>query len=187
MNLIDKILKSSKHDKSFLSFWIYSDNETFWLGQVIDFNEENIIMQHYTRYGKKDGIIVIKKSDIISIDINDEYAKAMAYIIENNIDISTETDLNLNLNFNKNWQFETLKKIKGNYDFISSIEINNNYYSGFIKDVDKENFLINLIGKLGEDEGFTMFKVEDITHFKINDFDNRKRLFLYKLKKEQNI
>ena len=179
MNLIDKILKSSKLNKKFLSFWVYSDEETFWFGQVIDYNKENIIIQHYTRYGKKDGIIIIKKSDIISIDINDDYSKAMTYIIENSIEISDENNFNLSFNFKENWQFELLKQIEGNYDFISSIEINNSYYSGFVEEVDKENFTFNLIGKSGEDEGLTMFKVEDITHFKINDIDNRKRLLLY--------
>ena len=178
MNLIDKILKSSKLNKKFLSFWVYSDEETFWFGQVIDYNKENIIIQHYTRYGKKDGIIIIKKSDIISIDINDDYSKAMTYIIENSIEISDENNFNLSFNFKENWQFELLKQIEGNYDFISSIEINNSYYSGFVEEVDKENFTFNLIGKSGEDEGLTMFKVEDITHFKINDIDNRKRLLL---------
>ena len=38
--------------------------------------------------------------------------------------------------------------------------------------------------KSGEDEGLTMFKVEDITHFKINDIDNRKRLLLYNWRKK---
>jgi len=179
MNLIDKVLKSSKLNKKFLSFWIYSDEETFWFGQVIDYNKENIIIQHYTRYGKKDGVIIIKKSDIQSIDINDDYSKAMTYFIENSIDISDEKKFNLNFNFKESWQFETLKQIEGNHDFISSIEINNSYYSGFVEEVDKENFTINLIGKSGQDEGITMFKVEDITHFKINDIDNRKRLLLY--------
>ncbi len=184
MNLIDKILKSSKLNKKFLSFWVYSDEETFWFGQVIDYNKENIIIQHYTRYGKKDGIIIIKKSDIISIDINDDYSKAMTYIIENSIEISDENNFNLSFNFKENWQFELLKQIEGNYDFISSIEINNSYYSGFVEEVDKENFTFNLIGKSGEDEGLTMFKVEDITHFKINDIDNRKRLLLYNWRKK---
>lgn len=184
MNLIDKILKSSKLNKKFLSFWVYSDEETFWYGQVIDYNKENIIIQHYTRYGKKDGIIIIKKSDIISIDINDDYSKAMTYIIENSIEISDENNFNLSFNFKENWQFELLKQIEGNYDFISSIEINNSYYSGFVEEVDKENFTFNLIGKSGEDEGLTMFKVEDITHFKINDIDNRKRLLLYNWRKK---
>ena len=77
-----------------------------------------------------------------------------------------------------------IKQIEGNYDFISSIEINNSYYSGFVEEVDKENFTFNLIGKSGEDEGLTMFKVEDITHFKINDIDNRKRLLLYNWRKK---
>ena len=184
MNLIDKILKSSKLNKKFLSFWVYSDEETFWFGQVIDYNKENIIIQHYTRYGKKDGIIIIKKSDIISIDINDDYSKAMTYIIENSIEISDENNFNLSFNFKENWQFELLKQIEGNYDFISSIEINNSYYSGFVEEVDKENFTFNLIGKSGEDEGLTMFKVEDITHFKFNDIDNRKRLLLYNWRKK---
>lgn len=186
MNLIDKILDESKQNKSFLSFWIYSDDETFWFGQVIDYNEENIVIQHYTRYGKKDGVIIIKKIDIMSIDINDDYSKAMKYMIENSVDISDEKDLSLTFDFTENWQFETLKKIEGKYNFITSIEINNNYFSGFVEEVDNENFTFNLIGKSGENEGLTMFKIDDISHFKINDIDNRKRLLLYNWKHKQS-
>lgn len=39
MNLITKILLSSKEEGQFLSIWNYEDEE-FWFGQVLDFNDK---------------------------------------------------------------------------------------------------------------------------------------------------
>jgi len=39
------------------------------------------------------------------------------------------------------------------------------------------------VGKMGEDLGISILKIEDITSIQIDDIDNRKRNLLYKWRK----
>lgn len=53
MDLFTKMLLDSKENDKFLCLYEYSDDDKFWFGKVIDFNEEIIIFQHYTKFGRR--------------------------------------------------------------------------------------------------------------------------------------
>lgn len=184
MEIITKILERSKLNKELLGLWKYNEEDSFWCGYIIDYNETLIKIQHYTKYGKPDGIIIAQLANIKSVDFDDDYAKAMQVVIDYADEIEKETNFYINLSENDNWDFEIIKKLEGNFDILSSIEISNSdYFSGFITEVTETDFIIRCVGKMGEDEGSVIYKIEDITGFKINDIDNRKRCLLYKWRK----
>ena len=70
MDLFTKMLLDSKENDRFLCLYEYSDDDKFWFGKVIDFNEEIIIFQHYTKFGKKEGKIILRRSMISEIDFD---------------------------------------------------------------------------------------------------------------------
>ena len=184
MEIITKILEKSKLNKELLGLWKYNDEDSFWCGYIIDYNETLIKIQHYTKYGKPDGIIIAQLANIKSVDFDDDYAKAMQVVIDYADEIEKEANFDITLSENDNWDFEIIKKLEGNFDILSSIEISNSdYFSGFITEVTETDFIIRCVGKMGEDEGSVIYKIEDITGFKINDIDNRKRCLLYKWRK----
>jgi len=184
MEIITKILERSKLNKELLGLWKYNEEDSFWCGYIIDYNETLIKIQHYTKYGKPDGIIIAQLANIKSVDFDDDYAKAMQVVIDYADEIEKETNFDITLSENDNWDFEIIKKLEGNFDILSSIEISNSdYFSGFITEVTETDFIIRCVGKMGEDEGSVIYKIEDITGFKINDIDNRKRCLLYKWRK----
>lgn len=181
--LID-ILQKSKDNKEIIGIWKYNDEDSFWVGYVKDFNEELVVIQHYTKYGKLDGIIIERIAEIKSIDFNDDYTKSLKYIIENSALLENDNDFNLKLNDSEDWQLEVLKQTEGNKDLMVSVEINgSDYYSGFVLIVSETDFILNMVGKFGEDEGRTIFKIEDVTSFRVNDLDDRKRKLLYNWRK----
>ena len=184
MEIFNKILERSKLNKELLGLWKYNEEDSFWCGHVIDYNETLLKIQHYTKYGKPDGIIIAQLENIKSVDFDDDYAKAMQVVIDYADEIEKETNFDITLSENDNWDFEIIKKLEGNFDILSSIEISNSdYFSGFITEVTETDFIIRCVGKMGEDEGSVIYKIEDITGFKINDIDNRKRCLLYKWRK----
>lgn len=181
MQIFNKIFERSKLNKELLGLWKYNDSDSFWCGYVIDYNETLIKIQHYTKFGKPDGIIIAQIANIISVDFDDDYAKSMQIVIDYSKEIEKEDNINLDLFETEDWDFEIIKKLEGNFNIVSSIEINNsNYYSGFIIEVSETDFVLRCVGKLGEDEGLVIYKIEDVTGFRINDIDNRKRCLLYK-------
>lgn len=184
MSIFYQLLERSKLNKELIGVWKYNDDEAFWCGYVTDFNESLVTIQHYTKYGKPDGIIIAQISNIQSVDFNDDYAKAMQVVIDYSTELEKEDKTHILLSDSDEWQFEVLKQMEGNLAKITSVEINgSDYFSGFVLEVSESDFVLNCIGKLGEDEGSVIYKIEDVTGFRINDIENRKRAMLYKWRK----
>ena len=92
----------------------------------------------------------------------------------------------IELNFDNSEYFYTniLTKFLGEKDIIISIQINNDEYStGYIKEISETDFSMISVGKNGEDFGISLLKIDDITSIQIDDIDNRKRNLLYKWRK----
>ncbi len=82
MSIFNQILERSKLNKELIGLWKYNDAEGFWCGFVVDYNETLVKIQHYTKFGKPDGLIIAQISAIQNVDFNDDYAKAMQVVID---------------------------------------------------------------------------------------------------------
>lgn len=182
MNLIAKTLLASKEKGQFLSIYEYSDDDKFWFGKVVDFNEEIVVLQHYTKFGKQDGKLVLKRSYIKEINFDDDYERAMRYVIEHSCKIDEPKEIILNFNEN-NWQKSVLSQAKMTKDLIVSIEIENNRYSGIVLDIEDEHFILQCIGNNGEDEGKSMFRILDVERVSCDDKNDRRKFLLYEWRK----
>ena len=144
MDLFTKMLLDSKENDKFLCLYEYSDDDKFWFGKVIDFNEEIIIFQHYTKFGKKEGKIVLRRSMISEIDFDNKYSKTMAYVISHRYEIDRKTEIPINCEDTENWRKSFLEQVKNRTDFLTSVKVNGSFYSGFVKETD-EDFLCCIV------------------------------------------
>ena len=170
MDLFTKMLLDSKENDKFLCLYEYSDDDKFWFGKVIDFNEEIIIFQHYTKFGKKEGKIVLRRSMISEIDFDNKYSK---------------TEIPINCENTENWRKSFLEQVKNRTDFLTSVKVNGSFYSGFVKETDEDFFMLHCIGTDGEDKGNIIFRIEDVTEFSFDDREDRKTLMLYQWKSKK--
>lgn len=183
-DIIKEIFEKSKSTKSLIGIWTYTDGDGFWSGYVTDYNDDFVQIQHFTKYGKSDGTIIEQIVNIESIDFEDDYAKCLKYLIENNNELDNEVELLQTLPEGENWQYNYLKHHIGKTNRLVRITVKEEItYSGFIHKLNKENVVLHLLGKLGEDQGFSMFKLNDVTCVRVNDIENRKRLMLHNWKK----
>lgn len=184
MSLLIQQLEKSKQNKELLSFTIYGEDDKFWCGYVVDYSEEFVAIQHFTKFGKKDGIIVHPVEHFETIDFQDEYVKAMECVIDYSDQIYKPNNFNIDFFQSENFYRDVLNQLKNNEDVIVSFEISNSdYYTGYIKEASEIDFVINSVGKDGEDLGMSLFKVQDITSIQIDDVDNRRRNILFKWRK----
>jgi hypothetical protein len=184
MNLILKLLEQSKNTKELLSFTKYRDDDTFWFGYVVDYTEEFIAVQHYSKFGKNDGMIIHPLADFQRIDFNDDYSKAMQCVIDYSDEIYKPTKFEIEFGLNENFYSTILQQFVGKTTCIISIQINNDEFSsGYIDNISENDFVMICVGKMGEDLGMSILKIEDITSIQIDDIDNRKRQLLYKWRK----
>ncbi|MEQ9165039.1 MAG: hypothetical protein RLO12_02180 [Fulvivirga sp.] len=178
------ILEKSKSDKKFIGIWLYNDDDGFWSGIVKDYTDDFVILQHYTKYGKPDGLIIEKIENIESIDFDDDYSRAMEYLIKNSELIDVDSEVEIKINNPETWQKDILDDQIGKKDRIVRVQINhNNYYSGFVEWCDEDSLILALIGDEGQGEGKSIYKIEDINAIRVNDLENRKKLLLYNWKK----
>jgi len=177
------LIKNSKQNREIIGIWKYNDEDGFWAGYVTDYNEELVTIKHFTKYGKSDGIIVEQIANIKNIDFDDDYAKAMQYIVENSEELDKDVDFEMKLGNSEDWQIEILKQLEGTNQ-IAKVEISNDgFFSGFITKVSESDFILHCVGEMGEDEGTVVYRVEDVAAIRVNDIENRKRAMLFKWKK----
>ena len=186
MDLFTKMLLDSKENDRFLCLYEYSDDDKFWFGKVIDFNEEIIIFQHYTKFGKKEGKIILRRSMISEIDFDNKYSKTMAYVISHRYEIDRKTEIPINCEDTENWRKSFLEQVKNRTDFLTSVKVNGSFYSGFVKETDEDFFMLHCIGTDGEDKGNIIFRIEDVTEFSFDDREDRKTLMLYQWRLKNN-
>lgn len=182
-SIIFEILKKSKTKKELIGIWQYGEGDGFLMGYVIDFNEDLVLFQHYTRHGKEDGIITLQVAGIENIDLNGDYAKAMESLIEYSNILDKQPEFELPLNKTEDWQHELIQHLAKNSETIVSFEINGSYYSGYIKRASDIDFILHCVGKMGEDEGEVIYRIEDVTEIKLHDLDDRKKDLLFKWRK----
>lgn len=181
MNLLLEQLEKSKQNKELLNFTVYNDDSKFWCGYVVDYSEDFVAIQHFTKFGKKDGMIVHPIERFERIDFNDDYVKAMECVIDYSDEIYKPNPINFVFLQEESYYESVLKQLKGNKNVITSFEISNDeYYSGYILEVSETDFIVNCVGKNGEDLGMSIFKIEDITSVQFDDVDNRRRNILFK-------
>lgn len=179
--MIIDILEKSKVEKGFVGIWLYNDDDGFWSGVVQDYTDELVILQHYTKYGKPDGLIIEQISNIESIDFGDDYAKVMEFLIENAHLLDQQPKVALQIKDPAYWQKSILEDFIGDKNTIVRVQINNDsYFSGLVDWCDDESLILEMIGTEGQDEGKSLFKMDDITAIRVNDLENRKKLLLYK-------
>lgn len=182
-NILIRLLERSKLTQELLEFWQYGNTDNFWCGYVIDYNETLVSIQHYSKYGFKDGILIWPIDKIQNIDFENDYIRCLQHIIHSNQ--TEQSQFSFNLPNHDEWQFDLLVQLEGNQTFISSIEIGGGaMYTGFIQDVSEEDFVISCINHIGNDEGKSLYKVNEISGFHLDDLDNRKRINLYQWKSQ---
>jgi len=182
-SILFDILKKSKENKEIIGIWKYTDDDGFWAGYVKDFNEELVIIQHFTKYGKSDGIIVERIDNIKSIDFDDDYAKAMQCLIDYSEELDKDDPFEVVLNDSEEWQLGILKQIQGTKRIVR-LEINgSDCFSGFVIRLSEFDLILRCVGEMGEDEGTVIYRTEDITAVRVNDIENRKRVMLYNWRK----
>ena len=58
------IIEKSKNQKTPVGFNFYSSDNGFYCGFVLNYNEDFVIIQHFTKFGLYDGLLVHKLTDI---------------------------------------------------------------------------------------------------------------------------
>lgn len=182
LDLFDKLFIESKKKKQLLYISKYSDNISF-CGYVLSYNANAVQIQHFTRYGKDDGVITVPYSDIKYITIENEYLKSMQYTIDNNNFVDNYKNTVLPLETSGDWIRQVLTEYRGDKSSILGILVCDDWYIGFVEDIDDIFISFTELDKNGEVIDTSIYKISDISSVHVNEVEGRKRLMLYNWRK----
>ena len=97
-----------------------------------------------------------------------EYEKTYEYLINKRNDLN-KIERIIDFKNSDDWRIKYLTEFKNNRKLIS-IEFNKDLQVyGYIDDLNETELIINGITHLGEDDGKTVYKIDDITAFRFYD------------------
>ncbi|MFN3555633.1 MAG: hypothetical protein ACK4VN_06700 [Bacteroidales bacterium] len=160
----NKILETSKKQRKILSIRLYGEDDEFWLGYVEDYNPTIIQLRYFDLLGLEDGTVIIQQENIESIEFNSEYEKSYEYIINirNSLDNIPKI---VEFKNGDDWRTQYLSDLKKRKEVISFKTDSDITIYGFVDELNESDFLVNPIGHLGENEGNTIYKIDDISSF----------------------
>ena len=180
--LLREILQESQDKKKIIGIRIYGHEDSFYSGYIQSFNEQICQIRHFSTYGKDDGIIVEKIEGIENIEYNEDYSESQQYIVQKNEEIDKSNLKDYIFDLSENWKYENLKKFVGQKIIVNIENSKMEKICGFVNRVTESELIMNAIGELGQDEGLSYYKLEDINSIQPDDLECRKRLCLYKWK-----
>ena len=174
-NILTKILTHSKKTKTIISARKYNEDDTNYVGYIVDFNDTVFIMQQVSTYGLHDGLLIETFDNIETFEM-DEYEKSYQYLFDNADKITKQTVNNLTLPKGDKWKYDLLKTLSAEKKIITiQLSSDNIIIAGLIVDFDQIHLHFNLISRIGEDQGTIIYKLADISAFTIDELESRKR------------
>jgi hypothetical protein len=178
--MILDIIQKSKETKILIGFNFYGSDNGFYCGFVIDYSEEFVIIQHYSKYGLNDGILVHKLEDIKYFETETNYLNAIQLLIDKPNEINRQTFLLTKNKVNLESFTSLFENFIGNKDYFIHFELNDDEtYYGLIEWCNEDCFSIKNIDSDGSIIGKAIFKFEDLKLYWIDDLESRKRKILF--------
>lgn len=183
--MILDILENSKKENKLIGLNLYGTEEGFYCGYVLEFTEDFVILQHFSKFGSSDGIVTVSLSDVKFIETDTVYINGIELLIKRQKEIFTQTYHLKSKNDFKS-EFTTLfESFIGDKDYIIKFELDDDeIYFGFIEWCDEDYFSIINLDLDGAVIGKATFRFENLKGYTIDDLECRKRKILFDLLKK---
>lgn len=172
--IFEKYLNKAKEKNKLVGIRTNIENaDKFSVGYILGLNDETISIKAINPQGLPDGIFTIQTKDLYGIDLDDIYIRKLEIREKNYKKIFSDiqapsffSDIDVNLS-------KILLKAK---DLRQLININ--FYRdiglyGFINEMNKEEFVIEVYNNEGEYDGTSVFLIEDVKNIIWDDEDIR--------------
>lgn len=181
--LLENLLEHSLKTKSLIGIRNYNDGDDLWVGYVVGFDNSFVVMQHISKLGLEDGLLIQRIENIESFEQNTAYINTYQSLLDSKTSVGKQTIKNIKLPKSENWQYEVLMGLFGKGKIIS-IELygDDGPIHGFILGCDETYLRYKPITDVGNDEGECIYKLADIKYVTADRLESRKRETFYKLK-----
>jgi hypothetical protein len=167
-DLLSCLIASYKDKEIVLIYTNSEQTQNFSAGIVSEVFNNEVIISHYLPNGKYDGYVVKQIADIYKIETNSKYVKKIKILSEIN---KTKHDKLCRVKDDGfftllTYAYETKKVVT-----IELIDSGNNDATGFVEQINDKCCTISMIDDYGEDDGVSIFNIDDISHLSCDGDD----------------
>jgi hypothetical protein len=177
MEMLLRFLSASKAEKKAIAI---RTEELDWdeahVGYVIFNDGKCVLLEEIDSNGRAEGQIEIDPKMIISIDYNDRYLKRLTFLNSNGI----ELDQSYNHVYTGEGIMKMLKGLKGSSKICTLFFEDDFYVTGVVLDVDNVNVEMHNIGVEGDDDGNSVYFLDQIQSVRYNSIEELKLEKLFK-------
>ncbi len=174
-NLFEQALSTRK----IISLNTYGDSNIF-VGFVLAYTTEQVTIEHISKYGRFDGRITLKLSDIERIDVDDDLCRSIGYLYHNQKEIDALSKKYAQMEANTGDFVAVLQECKDK-NLICSVDTKEIYLTCFILDVTFDEVHFLAIDSDGMKDGECYVKMEDIGYVSCGRLAEIRRLLLYNI------
>lgn len=180
--LLKQILDQSITSRKLYLFHTYGRDSKDYCGYVQSFSNDIIQIQHYTKYGERDGIIELPFDNIRTIAVDGDYIQSVQYLIDNQKDFQQmESSYDFRVPAGTEGPLSILNECVNNRNIILTLETDAESYIGFVDAIISTSyFVFTEIYNAASQFETAVHRVEDIKFICINDKNSRKNWFIYK-------
>ncbi len=154
-------LTELKRKDSFVSLYYDSeDREKFLFGKIEAIDEYFILLSAYNNVGMTAGLYMLPLDDVIRVEYGDPYSERMKKLIGNVTGVPSGVTEPVLLSM--------LEHCEAN-GRVTAFELDrsgNDDVTGVIECIERDTVTVRQIDLYGADDGFTCFRIEDITFIK---------------------
>lgn len=159
-NTLYEKLEQLSESKQMVSLYLDGDTETFYAGYILGINEDNILFQHITPYGKYDGYILQQTSNVCRVGYDELYLKKIEKLH------GFEPKKHKPIKIEESNLVVSLLTAAAENDWIVSLELDKSDLDdvqGYVVKADSDNTIVKQITDEGQYDGETYFDTYDIT------------------------
>lgn len=159
-NTLYEKLEQLSESKQMVSLYLDGDTERFYAGYILGINEDNILFQHITPYGKYDGYILQRTSNVCRVGYDELYLKKIEKLH------GFEPKKHKPITIQESNLVVSLLTAAAENDWIVSLELDKSDLDdvqGYVIKADSDNTIVKQITDEGQYDGETYFDTYDIT------------------------
>lgn len=166
MKLFKKIIEKAKPTQKLLAVRVEKGESRMYLGQVIAYNDELLILNAFNKYGHFDGQVILEFEHVEAIEFDDTFLRKVQHWIDYKAQIYEQNPTPSFLDSTLKDYEVILKKAKEVHKLIDFHLSTGVEGFGYILEVEESQFMVRLYNNYGEYEGFAVYEIFDLDTIK---------------------
>jgi hypothetical protein len=172
--MFQKVFSQAQEGNLMISISTYGEDAT-WVGYVLSYTLDLVIIEHVSKYGRYDGIRSLKIKNIERVDVNDELCRSITFLSQNLEEMNKLSSKYKEKQPTSGSFLELLTYCKEE-NLICSVDTKEIYLTCFTLDLNTDEIQLLAIDDFGNKDGECHIKKDDVNFVSFGRLTAMRRL-----------